>query len=431
VKLRVEPAGGPLKGRYVPPGDKSISHRLAILGGLALGRSRITGFLESADTRATLNAMGALGAGIEQHGDEIVISPQRLKAPQQPLDLGNSGTGMRLLCGALAGREELFGSTLQLIGDHSLSSRPMARIIKPLSSMGARIGSEQGHAPLKIMPGPIKGIRYRLPVASAQVKSSILLAGLAAEGNTVVIEPGPSRDHTERLLPAFGVQLHDGQPGIGISGGQALMGGDFHVPGDLSAAAFVVAAGLLVPGSDIRIDNVGLNPTRDGVIRILQAMGGQLDIALDEDLGSEPVGHLNVRDSELAGIDVPMEWVPLSIDEFPVIMALAAVASHQTRIRGAAELRVKESDRLAVMCAQLSRLGVCLEESADGALIRGGRILGGQVDSGGDHRIAMSLAVLGLVAEAPVIIDNAEWIRTSYPGFVDDMRALGAQMEWV
>ncbi len=431
MKLRVAPADTPLKGAYVPPGDKSISHRLAILGGLARSRTRVTGFLDSADTRATLNAMGALGARIEDRDDEIVIDPGPLKAPEGPLDLGNSGTGMRLLCGALAGRGELFGSTLELIGDHSLSSRPMARIIKPLTGMGAMIESDQGHAPLKLSPRTLTGIRYQLPVASAQVKSAILLAGLAAEGNTVVIEPGPSRDHTERLLPAFGAGLHDGQPGIGVSGGQVLHGGDFHVPGDLSAAAFVIAAGLLVPGSEIRIDNVGLNPTRDGVIRILQAMGGRLEIALGEDLGGEPVGGLDVRDSELVGIDVPMEWVPLSIDEFPVIMALSAVAADRTRIQGAAELRVKESDRLAVMCGQLARLGVELEESADGALIHGGRIRGGQVDSGGDHRIAMSLAVLGLVADSPVIIDNAEWIRTSYPGFVDDMRALGAEMEWV
>lgn len=431
MKLVVHPAERPLSGSCTPPGDKSISHRLAILGGLARGRTRITGFLDSADTRATLNAMGELGADIERQDNEIVINPGVLKAPDRPLDLENSGTGMRLLCGALAGHEGLFGSTVELVGDQSLSARPMARIIKPLSSMGARIEAEHDHAPLKLTPRPLKGIRYQLPVTSAQVKSAILLAGLAAEGDTVVIEPGPSRDHTERLLPAFGATLHDGQPGIGIRGGQALQGGRFHVPGDLSAATFILAAGLLVPDSDIRIDNVGLNPTRDGVIRILQAMGGSLDITLGDDLGGEPVGQLRVRGCVLEGIDVPLEWVPLAIDEFPIIMAVAAVAGRQTRFQGAAELRVKESDRLAVMCEQLAHLGVHLQESADGALITGGPIAGGNVDCAGDHRIAMSLAVLGLVAENPVIIDNAEWIRTSYPGFVDDMRALGAEMEWI
>jgi 3-phosphoshikimate 1-carboxyvinyltransferase len=431
MQLKVTPVGKPLSGRYIPPGDKSISHRLAIFGGMASGETCITGFLDSADTRATLNAMAALGAEVTETGKEIRIRGGRLKAPQSVLDLGNSGTGIRLLCGALAGHPDLHGQCLVLAGDESLSKRPMARITTPLAAMGARVESVDGHAPLTLYPAPLAGRSYCMPVASAQVKSALLLAGLVADGDTVLFEPGPSRDHTERLLPAFGVTLHDGQPGIGIRGGQRLVGGRFHVPGDLSSATFALAAGLLVPGSDILLENVGLNPTRDGVIRILKGMGGSLELLPGEDPGIEPVGSLRVRGSELGGIDVPIDWVPLAIDEFPMVMALAAAATGSSRIRGAAELRVKESDRLAVMCRQLARLGVDLEETADGAVIHGGAVQGGVVDSAGDHRVAMSLAVLGLIADGPVVIDNAEWIRTSYPAFVDHMVALGARMEWL
>ncbi len=431
MRLKVTSVCKPLSGRYIPPGDKSISHRLAIFGAMASGETRVTGFLNSADTRATLMAMAALGAEVTETGDEIRIQGRRLKAPESALDLGNSGTGMRLLCGALAGHPDLYGQCLVLVGDESLSKRPMARITTPLTAMGAQIESLDGHAPLTIRPVALKGCRYHMPVASAQVKSALLLAGLVAEGDTVLVEPGPSRDHTERLLPAFGVNLHDGQPGIGIRGGQRLAGGRFHVPGDLSSATFALAAGLLVPGSEVLLENVGLNPTRDGVIRILKGMGGSLDLLPGDHPGIEPVGDIRVRGSELSGIDVPIDWVPLAIDEFPMVMALAAAASGTTRIRGAGELRVKESDRLAVMCRQLARLGVDLEETADGAVIHGGAVKGGEVDSAGDHRVAMSLAVLGLVAEGPIVIDNAEWIRTSYPDFVDHMVALGAQMEWL
>jgi 3-phosphoshikimate 1-carboxyvinyltransferase len=431
MKLKVTPAAAPLSGDYDPPGDKSISHRLAILGGLAVGETRIVGYLDSADTRATLAAMVALGAEVTENSEGILIRGGRLRAPREPLDLGNSGTGMRLLCGALAGRPELAGESIVLIGDESLSGRPMERITRPLAAMGAQVQTTDGHAPLNVEPGPLKAIRYQLPVASAQVKSAVLLAGLVADGDTVVIEPGPSRDHTERLLPAFGVTLHDGEPGIGIRGGQRLHGGSFRVPGDLSSAAFILAAAILVPDSEVRLDNVGLNPTRDGVIRILRAMGARLDVEAGDDVGAEPVGRMVALGSPLGGIDIPIDWVGLAIDEFPIVMAMAAAASGTTRIQGAAELRVKESDRLSVMCRQLTNLGVSLEETPDGAVIEGGRIRGGEVDSAGDHRIAMSLAILGLIAEAPVIIDNAEWIRTSYPGFVDDLRVLGAAMEWV
>ena len=431
MKLIVRPARMPLSGRCQPPGDKSISHRLAILCGLAEGASVITGYLESADTRATLKAMAMLGAAVEEGDAEIRIEGGLGANRVVTLDLGNSGTGVRLLAGALSGRPELFDGELTLTGDASLSARPMGRIIEPLQQMGADISATSGHLPIRLRPQSIKGIRYRPRIASAQVKSAVLLAGLAAAGETVLVEPGPSRDHTERLLPAFGVEIDVVGDQIHLRGGQALRGGRFHVPGDLSSAAFVLAAGLLVPGSDVVIDNVGINPSRDGILRILHAMGGDLDWQSDRSVGAEPVGSVRVRSTALTGIDIPPDWVPLAIDEFPVVMSLAAAGSGSTRISGAAELRVKESDRLAVMCRQLARLGVDVEEREDGATVHGGAVRGGEVDSCGDHRIAMSLAVLGLVADGPVTIRNAEWIGTSFPGFVDDLRALGADLEWV
>lgn len=430
MRLIVAPATRALNGRYRPPGDKSVSHRAAILGGLATGETEIRGFLESADTRATLGAMQRLGAGIDESDGIIRMHGGGVRAPEAPLDLGNSGTGIRLLAGALAGHPSLQKARIELIGDASLSRRPMSRIIDPLALMGARIDSREGRAPLVIKPGPLVGGRHALNVASAQVKSAILLAGLFAKGETVVVEPGVSRDHTERMLPAFGASLHDGDPGVAIHGGQSLSGCRIDVPGDLSSAAFILAAGLLVEGSEIKLDGVGLNPTRSGVIEIVQAMGAGLVTEGDQTEGGEPLGRLTVSASSLSGVDIAPDLVPLAIDEFPLIMALAAAAGGRTRVRGASELRVKESDRIAVMCRELARLGVELEELDDGAIITGGRIRGGEVDSHGDHRVAMSLAVLGLVAEGPVAIDNAEWIETSYPGFVDDMRALGAEMEW-
>jgi len=429
VRLIVQPAMAPLAGRYRPPGDKSVTHRAFLLGGLAEGRTRVESALDSADTRATLAAMAALGAEISREDDVVIIDGGRLRVPDAPLDLGNSGTGLRLLCGALAGCRRLQGGTVQLFGDASLSARPMGRIIEPLERMGARIDSRAGRSPLTVAPVSLSGQRHVLKVASAQVKSALLLAGLQAEGETVVIEPGLSRDHTERMLPLFGARLHDACPGIGIAGPQPLVGAECRVPGDLSSAAFILAAASLVPGSRVDLVQVGLNPTRDGVLRILEGMGASIVVGSSEAI-AEPVGELVVQSAELAGIDIAPDMVPLAIDEFPVVMALAAAADGRTVIRGAAELRVKESDRLAVMSEQLRRLGVVVDERPDGAVIEGGRIRGGAVDCAGDHRIAMSLAVLGLVAEAPIIIDNAEWIGTSYPGFVDDMTALGAHMEW-
>lgn len=430
-RLRVRPAAAPLRGRCRPPGDKSISHRVAILGGLSDGETRIRGFLEAQDTRATLKAMALLGAEVEETDGEIIIRGGRLQPPAQPLDLGNSGTGMRLLCGMLSGRADLQGSEIILVGDASLSSRPMGRIIDPLTAMGALIESDRQRAPLRIRPQALKAIRYLMPVASAQVKSALLLAGLSATGDTVVIEPGPSRDHTERLLPAFGAPVLDGAPGVGVRGGSRLNGTSIQVPGDLSSAAFLLAAAILVPGSEVELENVGLNPTRDGFLRVLEALGARLALNPDASVGLEPVGTLLARHTILQGLAIPASWVPLAIDEFPIIMALAAAAQGQTVIQGAQELRVKESDRIAVMCAALRSLGISVAETPDGAVIDGGVIQGGTVDSHGDHRIAMSAAVLGLIARDEVIIEQAEWIATSYPGFVDDLNSLGADAAWV
>ncbi|NBB93112.1 MAG: 3-phosphoshikimate 1-carboxyvinyltransferase [Gammaproteobacteria bacterium] len=430
MRLIVRPAERALRGRYRPPGDKSVSHRAAILGGLAAGETEIRGFLDSADTRATLDAMRQLGADVEESGGVIRLRGGSLRAPRGALDLGNSGTGIRLLTGALAGHPALRGERIELVGDESLSRRPMARIIEPLVAMGARIDSRAGCAPLLVEPAALSGRRHALNIASAQVKSAVLLAGLFAEGETVVVEPGVSRDHTERMLPAFGATLHDGAPGVAVRGGQALSGARIEVPGDLSSAAFALAAGALVDGSGIELDGVGLNPTRSGFVDILRTMGATIGIEGDQTDGGEPLGRLSVTGGALTGIDIAPEQVPPAIDEFPLIMALAAAAGGATRIRGASELRVKESDRIAVMCRELARLGVEVVELDDGAIVTGGPVHGGEVDSHGDHRVAMSLAVLALVAKAPVAIDNAEWIRTSYPGFVDDMTALGAQMDW-
>lgn len=428
MKLRVRPASKPLSGIVAPPGDKSVSHRAAIFGGLADGTTRIDGFLEAEDTVATLTAMADLGARVERRGGRVEITGGRLRAPAAALDLGNSGTGIRLLTGALAGHPDLIGERVELVGDASLLRRPMGRIIEPLAAMGARIDSRDGCAPLVVRPCRLHPAEHRLKIASAQVKSAILLAALNADGATRVIEPGPSRDHTERLLPAFGVEPRREHDAIVLDGPSRLHAAEIAVPGDLSSAAFLIAAVMLVPGSAVRVGPVGVNPSRDGFLRVLERMAPgavRRDGAAGAgNAGAEPSAVLEILSAPLAGVEIPPEWVPLAIDEFPVIMALAARAEGETRISGAEELRVKESDRLAVMSRQLRRLGVEVEERPDGAVVRGGPVRGGEVDAGGDHRIAMSLAVLALAADAPVEIHGAEWIRTSYPAFVDDLNAL-------
>lgn len=435
MRLRVHPAHAPLNGRLRAPGDKSISHRAALFGGLAEGVTEISGFLEGEDTRATLAAMEAMGAVVERDGSSLRIQGGRLSPPDGPLDLGNAGTGIRLLAGALAGHPDLRGRTIELRGDASLSKRPMGRIIEPLTQMGARIESQGGCAPLVLHPAELRPVDVALSIASAQVKSAILLAGLHAHGTTRVRSPAVSRDHTERLLPAFGAAVRVDGLTVEVDGPCRLKGARVNVPGDLSSATFALAAGLLVPGSSVRIEGVGVNPTRDGILKIFERMapgavkveGAEQEVA---SAGKEPIADLLVEPAAVpTGFDVPADWVPLAIDEFPMLMALAAASRGETRITGAEELRVKESDRIAVMTEQLRRLGVDVDEAPDGATVRGGPVRGGVVDAGGDHRIAMSLAVLALVADAPVEIDGADWIATSYPGFVEDLRLLGAVVE--
>ena len=425
--LTVEPLAAGLRGEITPPGDKSISHRALILSTLAAGRSELGGVLESDDTLATLKACEQLGAIIERSSGRICIEGTGgdLKQPSAGiLDMGNSGTAMRLLAGVLSGQD--FDSTLS--GDESLNCRPMRRIVEPLRLMGGNIQpTRQGTAPLVIRASDgLHGIEYRSPVASAQIKSCVLLAGLYASGVTRVIEPRMSRDHTERMLPLFGVDLPAPQC---VTGGSRLKAAVFDVPGDISSAAFPLAAAALLPGSEIILKRVGLNPTRKGLLDCLQEMGADLRVVSRADQGVEPAGDIQlIFNGPLRGIDLPESRVPDMIDELPLLIALAATANGITRIRGAAELRVKESDRLAVMATGLQKLGIEVKEYEDGMDIKGGKIGGGRVKSAGDHRCAMSFAVLGLVASAEVQIEAAEYIGTSYPGFCDDMNSLGAKL---
>lgn len=426
--LTVEPSTTGLQGELTPPGDKSISHRAIIFASLAKGRSELTGLLESEDTLATLKACEQLGAKVQRSNGKIFIDGTS-GTPNKPagdcLQMGNSGTAMRLLAGVLSGQ----GFACTLSGDVSLNSRPMQRIIEPLTLMGANISaSVDGTAPLRIQAGNgLQAIDYESPVASAQIKSCVLLAGLFADGVTRIKEPRLSRDHTERMLPLFGVEL----PGpCSVTGGSKLSAAVFEVPGDISSAVFPLAAAALVPASDIVLRQVGLNPTRTGFLDCLMEMGAQLRVFNRTDEQAEPVGDIQLsKCDKLNGIDVPVSRVPDMIDELPLLMALAATATGVTRIRGAAELRVKESDRLAVMAQGLRELGVKLKEYPDGIDIEGGSISGACVESAGDHRCAMSFALLGLVASSPVLIKDAQYIATSYPGFISDLQALGARVK--
>lgn len=426
--LTVDPAASGLRGELTPPGDKSISHRALIFSSLAEGQSELSGLLESEDTLATLTACEQLGASVERRSGRIYITGTGgdLKPPLDGrLEMGNSGTAMRLLAGVLSGQ----GFDSVLSGDESLNSRPMGRIVVPLTMMGADIkASETGTPPLSIHAVErLQGIDYVSPVASAQIKSCVLLAGLFASGTTRVQEPRLSRDHTERMLPLFGVDL---PAPCSVNGGSRLKAARFDVPGDISSAVFALAAAGMTPGSDVTVRRVGLNPTRTGFLHCLQAMGVDVSIINQSSQSTEPVGEIHLVFSAcLNAIDVPETLVPDMIDELPLLMALAATASGTTRIRGAAELRVKESDRLAVMAAGLRKLGVELKEYPDGMDIKGGKISGARVASAGDHRCAMSFAVLGLVASDRVQIEDAEFIATSYPGFIADMNQLGANMQ--
>lgn len=411
--------GQALHGEAEIPGDKSVSHRAVMFAALADGISRIDGFLEGEDTRATAAIFSQLGVRIEtpSPSQRIVhgVGVDGLRAPAGLLDCGNAGTGMRLLAGLLSAQR--FDSVL--VGDESLSRRPMRRIMDPLAKMGARIDSEPGGVPpLRIHGGqPIRGMDYTLEVASAQVKSAVLLAGLYAEGETVVREPHPTRDYTERMLSAFGVDI-EFSPGFArLTGGQRLRAADIAVPADFSSAAFFIVAACIVPGSSLRLRAVGLNPRRTGLLTALRAMGADIAEANRSEHGGEPVADLVVRYAPLHGIEVPVEIVPDMIDEFPALFVAAACASGVTVVKGAAELRVKESDRLAAMSTGLRALGIVVEETPDGASIHGGMIGGGKVESHGDHRIAMAFSVAAQVATAAVEITDVANVATSFPGY--------------
>jgi 3-phosphoshikimate 1-carboxyvinyltransferase len=412
--------GRPLHGSVRVPGDKSVSHRALMLAAIAEGESRIRGFLEGEDTRATAAVLAQLGVRIDtpSAGERVVhgVGLHGLRGAAQSLDCGNAGTGMRLLTGLLAG--QAFDSTL--VGDASLSKRPMRRVTDPLALMGARIDTHDGLPPLHVHGGqPLQGIRYELPVASAQVKSALLLAGLYAAGETEVVEPHPTRDYTERMLAAFGWPIAFAPGRAKLEGGHALHATDVEVPADFSSAAFFLVAASIVPGAELRLPAVGLNPRRTGLLQALRLMGADITVEHEREAGGEPVGDLVVRHAPLHGVELPEALVPDMIDEFPALFIAAAVANGTTVIRGAAELRVKESDRIATMASGLRTLGAAIEETPDGAIIHGGRLGGGTVESHLDHRIAMSFAVAGLVATEPVRIHDCGHVATSFPGFLE------------
>lgn len=421
-----------LRGRIRVPGDKSVSHRAMMLGSLAEGTTRVTGFLEGEDTLATAAAFRAMGVRIDEPGpgERLVhgVGLHGLRAPQAPIDCGNAGTGMRLLSGVLAAQS--FPSTL--VGDDSLSRRPMRRVLEPLGRMGARIAATpSGTAPLRIDPaaGGLRGIDYESPVASAQVKSCVLLAGLYASGRTRVAEPHPTRDHTERMLAAFGWPVRREGRWIGVDGAARLSACTVEVPADFSSAAFFLVAASIVPGSDLVLERVGLNPLRTGLLTALRLMGADIEVQAQGLAGGEPVGDLRVRHARLRGIEVPVELVPDMIDEFPALFAAAACAEGPTTVRGAAELRVKESDRLAVMAAGLRALGIGVSEREDGALIEPAPARAGRVDSAGDHRCAMSFAVLAAAGGGEVRIGDCANVATSFPGFVELARRTGMALD--
>ncbi len=427
LRFRLQP-GGSVSGDIRVPGDKSMSHRAIMLGALADGVTEVKGFLEGEDSLATLQAFRDMGVTIEGPDDGFVrihgVGINGLQAPRGPLYLGNSGTAMRLFAGLLAAQS----FDTELTGDASLSKRPMGRVADPLQAMGAVIETaEGGRPPLKIRGGQtLTGMHYEMPVASAQVKSCLLLAGLYAEGSTSVTEPAPTRDHTERMLTGFGYHVHRDGATASVSGGGRLTATNIDVPADISSAAFFMVAATIAPDSDLTLRHVGMNPTRVGVINILRQMGANIEVMNEREVGGEPVADLRVRSAELQGIDIPEDQVPLAIDEFPVIFIAAVCARGRTVLRGAEELRVKESDRIQVMADGLAALGVETAVTPDGIVIEGGQDIGGGcIDSHGDHRIAMSFAVASLRASAEIEITDCANVATSFPGFVELARASG------
>ncbi|PZQ58855.1 MAG: 3-phosphoshikimate 1-carboxyvinyltransferase [Phenylobacterium zucineum] len=433
---------GPLKGVVRAPGDKSVSHRALILGALAEGVTEIDGLLEGDDVRRTAAAMAAFGAGVERLGPSEtgggrwrVDGKGGFAEPGDVVDCGNAGTGVRLIMGAAAG----FDLSVTFTGDQSLRGRPMNRVLKPLGQMGATwLCRSGGRLPLTLKGGGLKHIAYRLPEPSAQVKSAVLLAGLHAEGGAEVIEPEATRDHTERMLRGFGAEVRveevEGGRHIVLPPGQKLRGTKIHVPGDPSSAAFPLVAALVTPGSEVTVQGLLLNPLRIGLIDTLREMGADLTISNVRDEGGEAVGDVTARHSELRGVEVPPERAPSMIDEYPILAVAAAFAEGRTVMRGIGEMRVKESDRIALMAAGLAACGLGVEEEPEGMIVvgakRGNHLVegGAGVTTHGDHRIAMSHLILGLAAERPVSVDEPGMIATSFPGFVEMMRGLGAEI---
>jgi 3-phosphoshikimate 1-carboxyvinyltransferase len=426
VATRFDPSG-PLRGTLRPPADKSISHRAALIAAMAEGESSIEGFLDAADTRSTLAAVEGLGAtvdGADGVAEEIRIAGVGLQgAVSAAVDVGNAGTLLRLLPGWLAGQP---GGAWELDGDSSIRQRPVDRIVEPLRLMGAELSCrEERLPPLSVEGAPLRGISYELPVASAQVKSCVLFAGLLAEGETRVIEPLPSRDHSERMLAAAGANVRREDGAVAIAASDALHGGRIAVPADFSSAAFFLVGALLVPGSDLTLSGVGLNPTRTGLLAILGRMGAEIETEVEGDRGGEPAGHLRARASSLQGTEVGGAEVPLAIDELPLVALAACFAEGTTTISDAAELRRKESDRIATVAAALTALGAKVETSEDGMRIEGGGGLrGGTVESHGDHRIAMLGAIAGLASADGVEVGGMDAAGVSYPGFEGDLASL-------
>lgn len=431
ITFIVQP-GGKLQGKARVPGDKSMSHRSIMLGSIAEGVTHVTGFLQAEDALATLQAFRDMGVVIEgpQNGEVTIhgVGKHGLKAPAKPLYLGNSGTSMRLLSGLLAGQP--FDTVLT--GDKSLSGRPMKRVTEPLATMGAVIeATPTGTAPLHIkgQAGKLQGIDYLMPIASAQVKSCLLLAGMYAEGDTSTTEPAPTRDHTERMLAGFGYPVKREGNKATINAQGKLTATAIDVPSDISSAAFFLVGASIAAGSDVTLNHVGINPTRTGVIDILRLMGANIQLLNEREVGGEPVADLRVIASELTGIDIPEELVPLAIDEFPVLFVAAACAKGQTRLRGAKELRVKESDRIQVMADGLQILGVDAQPTDDGMVVNGSPIGSGEVISHGDHRIAMAFSIASLRAAGAITIRDCENVNTSFPEFKDIAVQLGLNLQ--
>lgn len=415
-----------LRGELTVPGDKSVSHRSVMFGSIAKGTTEITGFLQGADCLSTIGCFSAMGVEIENDGGRVIVHGRGLRGLRQPdrvLDCGNSGTTTRLISGILSGQN----FCVTLTGDASIQKRPMKRIITPLRMMGADIVSinDNDCAPLRIQGKPLQGIHYQSPVASAQVKSALLLAGLYAEGETQVTEPALSRNHTELMLRYFGAEVDSRDATASIRPADELYGRKIHVPGDISSAAYFIAAGLLVPDAQLLIRNVGINPTRDGILRVCRMMGADLTLLNENHDSAEPVADLLVRSSSLKGCTIEGALIPTLIDELPVIAVMACFARGETLIRDAAELKVKESNRIRVMTENLTAMGADVTETDDGMIIRGGRPLhGASVPCHMDHRIAMSFAVAALAAEGETVIQDSECVNISYPGFFEELEKI-------